>query len=128
MLTIKCIIVYLLGIPFNDACKIRYDLLDRHRCRIDFDRIVGLAQRVEFSVHVIVIALVDICQDLLIVHILPFFNQLLIPSARTFLRRGGQIELELRILPLQPEAPIYLPREADRTPGEAVLKVEMLKS
>ena len=33
--------------------------------------------------------------------------------------------LELRILPLQPEAPIYLPREADRTPGEEVFKVEI---
>lgn len=40
---------------------------------------------------------------------------------------AGCTELELRILPLQPEAPIYLPREADRTPGEAVLKVETLK-
>ncbi len=32
----------------------------------------------------------------------------------------GIRELELRILPLQPDAPIYLPREADRTPGEKV--------
>ena len=38
----------------------------------------------------------------------------------------GTTELELRILPLQPDAPIYLPREADRTPGEAVLKVEVI--
>ena len=29
-------------------------------------------------------------------------------------------ELELRILPLQPDAPIYLPREADKTAGEQV--------
>ena len=32
--------------------------------------------------------------------------------------------LELRILPLQPEAPVYLPREADKTPGEKIKKVE----
>ena len=32
-------------------------------------------------------------------------------------------ELELRILPLQPDAPIYLPREADRTAGEQVSKI-----
>jgi hypothetical protein len=35
----------------------------------------------------------------------------------------GCTELELRILPLQPDAPIYLPREADHTPGEAVMEV-----
>ncbi len=35
-------------------------------------------------------------------------------------------ELELRILPLQPDAPIYLPREADRTPGEAVINIEII--
>ena len=35
-------------------------------------------------------------------------------------------ELELRILPLQPDAPIYLPREADRTPGEAVTNIEII--
>ena len=35
-------------------------------------------------------------------------------------------ELELRILPLQPDAPIYLPREADRTAGETVTKVEII--
>ena len=29
-------------------------------------------------------------------------------------------QLELRILPLQSDEPVYLPREADRTPGEAV--------
>ena len=38
----------------------------------------------------------------------------------------GCTELELRILPLQPEAPIYLPREASRTAGEAVEKVEIV--
>lgn len=32
----------------------------------------------------------------------------------------GCSTLELRILPLQPDAPIYLPREADGQPGEAV--------
>ena len=32
----------------------------------------------------------------------------------------GTRELELRILPMQPDAPIYLPREADRTAGEGV--------
>ena len=32
----------------------------------------------------------------------------------------GTKELELRILPLQKDAPIYLPREADKTPGERV--------
>lgn len=37
----------------------------------------------------------------------------------------GITELELRILPLQPDAPIYLPREADRTVGECVNKVEI---
>ena len=32
----------------------------------------------------------------------------------------GAKELELRILPLQQDAPVYLPREADKTPGERV--------
>lgn len=32
----------------------------------------------------------------------------------------GTTELELRILPLQADAPIYLPREADKSPGEGV--------
>ena len=32
-------------------------------------------------------------------------------------------ELELRILPLQPDAPIYLPREADKTAGEELINV-----
>lgn len=35
------------------------------------------------------------------------------------LPKGGS-ELELRILPLQKDAPVYLPREADKTPGEGV--------
>jgi hypothetical protein len=34
-------------------------------------------------------------------------------------------EIELHILPWQPDAPIYLPREADNTPGESVKKVEI---
>jgi len=34
--------------------------------------------------------------------------------------------LELRILPLQPDAPIYLPREADKTAGEHVHKIEIV--
>ena len=38
----------------------------------------------------------------------------------------GARQLELRILPLQADAPIYLPREADRTPGERVKKVEII--
>ena len=36
----------------------------------------------------------------------------------------GCTELELRILPLQQNAPIYLPREADKTPGERVNRIE----
>ena len=34
-------------------------------------------------------------------------------------------ELELRILPWQADAPVYMPREADKTPGESVKKVEI---
>ena len=37
----------------------------------------------------------------------------------------GTTELELRILPLQADAPIYLPREADKTPGEKVIKLKI---
>ena len=37
----------------------------------------------------------------------------------------GTKELELRILPLQKDMPVYLPREADATPGEQVYKVEI---
>ena len=36
-------------------------------------------------------------------------------------------ELELRILPLQANAPIYLPSEADKTPGESIKQVEIVK-
>ena len=35
----------------------------------------------------------------------------------------GTRQLELRILPLQANAPIYLPREADKTPGEQVKSI-----
>ena len=34
-------------------------------------------------------------------------------------------QLELRILPLQPDAPIYLPREADKSAGEKVVGVKL---
>ena len=37
----------------------------------------------------------------------------------------GTKELELRILPLQKDAPVYLPKEADRTPGEGVERIEV---
>ena len=37
----------------------------------------------------------------------------------------GTKELELRILPWQEGAPIYMPREADRTPGESVKSVTL---
>ena len=37
----------------------------------------------------------------------------------------GVRELELRILPLQPDAPIYLPREADKSSGEQINKMEI---
>ena len=40
----------------------------------------------------------------------------------------GITELELRILPLQAGAPIYLPREADKTPGESVKKITITKN
>jgi hypothetical protein len=36
-------------------------------------------------------------------------------------------QLELRILPLQPDAPIYLPREADKNAGEQVYSVEIIQ-
>ena len=38
----------------------------------------------------------------------------------------GTTSLELRIMPLQAGAPIYLPREADHTPGEQVKKIEII--
>ena len=37
----------------------------------------------------------------------------------------GVRELELRILPLQPDAPIYLPQEADKSSGEQINKMEI---
>ena len=37
----------------------------------------------------------------------------------------GTKQLTLHILPLQPDAPVYLPREADRRAGEEVVKIEM---
>ena len=36
--------------------------------------------------------------------------------------------LELRILPLQPDAPIYLPREADHRPGQQLISVQYTES
>ena len=38
----------------------------------------------------------------------------------------GVGELELRILPLQPDAPVYLPREADKTAGEELKNIEFV--
>jgi len=38
---------------------------------------------------------------------------------------GGVTELELRILPMQENEPVYLPREANKTPGESVKKIEI---
>ena len=39
----------------------------------------------------------------------------------------GCNQLELRILPLQENMPVYFPREADKSPGESVKSVEILK-
>lgn len=36
-------------------------------------------------------------------------------------------QLELRILPLQADEPVYLPHEADRTPGEAVVEISVVE-
>lgn len=36
-------------------------------------------------------------------------------------------QLELRILPIQKDAPVYYPREADPTPGESVMAVRHIK-
>ena len=36
-------------------------------------------------------------------------------------------QLELRILPLQKEMPVYFPREADTTPGEQVNQITIIK-
>ena len=38
----------------------------------------------------------------------------------------GCKQLELRILPLQKDMPVYFPREADTTPGEQVMKVTII--
>lgn len=37
----------------------------------------------------------------------------------------GTAELELRILPMQANEPVYLPREADKTPGEGIKRIEI---
>ncbi|MDE7089044.1 MAG: beta-galactosidase, partial [Prevotella sp.] len=37
----------------------------------------------------------------------------------------GTAELELRILPMQANEPVYLPREADKTPGESIKRIEI---
>ena len=39
----------------------------------------------------------------------------------------GMTQLELRILPMQKDAPVYLPREADKTPGESVKRVCIIR-
>lgn len=39
----------------------------------------------------------------------------------------GTTKLELRILPMQKDEPVYFPREADTTPGEAVTAVTLLR-
>ena len=39
----------------------------------------------------------------------------------------GAQKLELRILPLQANMPVYFPREADTTPGEKVLSCEVIE-
>ncbi len=38
----------------------------------------------------------------------------------------GTTELELRILPMQENAPVYLPREADKTLGESVKSIKII--
>ena len=38
----------------------------------------------------------------------------------------GVTDLELRILPMQPDEPVYLPREADKTVGESVKDIQIL--
>ena len=40
---------------------------------------------------------------------------------------AGVKELELRILPMQSDMPVYLPREADTTPGESVKSITVTK-
>ena len=39
---------------------------------------------------------------------------------------AGTKQLELRILPLQKDMPIYFPREADTTPGEKINSIKIL--
>ena len=38
----------------------------------------------------------------------------------------GCRQLELRILPLQKDMPVYFPREADTTPGEEVKQITII--
>ena len=40
----------------------------------------------------------------------------------------GCTSLELHILPLQPDAPIYLPREADKGAGEEVKEIKVVST
>ncbi len=40
---------------------------------------------------------------------------------------AGTTQLELRILPLQKDMPVYFPREADTTPGETINKINIVK-
>ena len=37
----------------------------------------------------------------------------------------GVKELELRILPMQANMPVYLPKEADKTPGERIKQIQV---
>ena len=37
-------------------------------------------------------------------------------------------QLELRILPIQPDMPVYFPTEADTTPGEDVIDVSIINA
>ena len=39
----------------------------------------------------------------------------------------GVSELELRILPMQADMPVYLPREADKTLGEGVKTIGIVR-
>lgn len=39
---------------------------------------------------------------------------------------AGTKQLELRILPLQKDMPVYFPREADTTPGETINKIDIV--
>jgi len=44
-------------------------------------------------------------------------------SLLTINYQGDCHQLELRILPLQKDMPVYFPREADTTPGERVINI-----